>query len=170
MSEPEDEQLPLAERAVRGRIPAERWEQIKTAYASGIGLREIARNMYLPAGAVLARAKREGWTQQIEAAKHEAKPAQSNAITPMQSVALTMQQRGRRHLERMAGVSDKAVSHVETLEPSTILDRVDDVEKLDRIARRTYGLNETGGIDSPLNLNVLSQNTVISIDGKELEP
>jgi hypothetical protein len=27
---------------------SERWEQIKTAYASGIGLREIARNMGSP--------------------------------------------------------------------------------------------------------------------------
>ena len=35
------------------------WEQIKTAYASGIGLREIARNMGISEGAVLARAKRE---------------------------------------------------------------------------------------------------------------
>jgi len=126
--------------------------------------------MDIPAGTVLARAKREGWTKQIQAAKQKIGPVQSTAITPMQSVALTMQQRGRRHFERMASVSDKAVSHVETLEPGTILDRVDDVEQLDRIARRTYGLNETGGIDSPLNLNVLSQNTVISIDGKELEP
>jgi hypothetical protein len=50
VSERENGQLPLAERAVRGRIPEERWEQIKTAHASGIGLREIARNMGIPEG------------------------------------------------------------------------------------------------------------------------
>ena len=170
MSEQENGQLLVAKRTVRRKIPTEIWEQGKTAYASGIGLREIARNMGIPVGTVLARAQREGWTRQIEAAKHEAKAVQSTAITPMQSVALTMQQRGRRHLERIASVSDKVVSHVETLEPGAILDRVDDVEKLDRIARRTYGLNETSGVESPLNLSVLSQNTVISIDKKELEP
>lgn len=155
-------------RDVRRKIRSEIWEQVKTAFAAGIALREIARNMDLPAGTILARAKREGWTKQIQSAKQKAALVQSPAITPMQSVALTMQQRGRRHLERMAGVSEKVVSHVETLEPDSILDRVDDVEKLDRIARRTYGLNETGGIDSPLNLNVLSQNTVISINEKPL--
>ena len=78
------------------RIPRELWGQIKTAYASGIGLRELARNMQVPAGTVLARAKREGWTQQIAAAKliehphlarEIAKPDAINAITPMQSVA-----------------------------------------------------------------------------------
>jgi hypothetical protein len=30
---------------MRHRISVEQWEQVKTAYASGIGLREIARNM-----------------------------------------------------------------------------------------------------------------------------
>jgi hypothetical protein len=66
MSERENGQLRLPERAVRSRISADAWQQVKTAYASGIGLREIARNMNIPEGTVLARAKREGWTRQIE--------------------------------------------------------------------------------------------------------
>jgi hypothetical protein len=49
------------------------WAEIRTAYASGIGLREIARNKGLPEGTVLARAKREGWTQQIQSIKALAK-------------------------------------------------------------------------------------------------
>jgi hypothetical protein len=61
MSEQENGQLPLMMRTVRSRVSSERWEQIKTAYASGIALREIARNMSIPAGTVLARAKREAW-------------------------------------------------------------------------------------------------------------
>ena len=56
------------------RIPRELWGQIKTAYASGIGSRELARNMEVPAGTGLARAKREGWTQQIAAAKSIERP------------------------------------------------------------------------------------------------
>jgi hypothetical protein len=31
------------------------WAEIRTAYASGIGLREIARNMDIPEGTVLVR-------------------------------------------------------------------------------------------------------------------
>src|SRR6266480_7952679 len=61
MSEQGNGQLPLAKRTVRNRDSSGLWEQIKTAYASGIGLREIARNMGIPAGTVLARANREGW-------------------------------------------------------------------------------------------------------------
>ena len=54
--------------------PPDTWQQMKTAYASGIiGLREIARNMGIPEGTVLARAKREGWTREIQNAKALAK-------------------------------------------------------------------------------------------------
>ena len=73
MSERENGQLPLAKPTVRNRVSSERLEQIKTAYASGIGLREIARNMGIPEGTVLARAKREGWTREIQSAKALAK-------------------------------------------------------------------------------------------------
>jgi uncharacterized protein YjcR len=69
MSERENGQLPLSKQTACSRVSSERWEQIKTAYASGIGLREIVRNMGIPEGTLLARAKREGWTQQIAAAK-----------------------------------------------------------------------------------------------------
>jgi hypothetical protein len=34
--------------------------EIRTAYETGIGLREIARNVDIPEGTILARAKREG--------------------------------------------------------------------------------------------------------------
>src|SRR5437762_10315967 len=50
MSEQGNGQLPLAKRTVRNRVSSGLWEQIKTAYASGIGLREIARNIGIPQG------------------------------------------------------------------------------------------------------------------------
>ncbi len=75
-------QLPLAKRTIRSRISSERWEQIKVAYVSGIGLREIARKMHIPEGTVLAHVKRRGWTQQIQLATQQ----QSDAIRPLQPV------------------------------------------------------------------------------------
>jgi len=48
MSERENGQVPLAKRTIRSRISSEHWEQIKVAYVSGIGLREIARKMNIP--------------------------------------------------------------------------------------------------------------------------
>ena len=127
------------------RLSKDTWDQIKAAYAAGIGLREIARKMNVPEGTVLARAKREGWTQQIQTAKGLAKREEASlAITPVQAVAMSMQQRGERHLGRMANIVEKTVPHVEAMEPGAILERVDDVEKLDKVARRTFGISETG--------------------------
>jgi hypothetical protein len=53
---------------MRRKITQETWDQIKTAYAAGVGLGEIARKMNIPEGTVLAHAKRHGWTQQIQVA------------------------------------------------------------------------------------------------------
>ena len=127
------------------RIPESTWAEIRTAYGSGIGLREIARNMNIPEGTVLARAKREAWSRQRENAKALAKRENTTkAITPFEAASATMQQRGERHLGRMANIVEKTMPHVEALEPGAILDRVDDVEKLDKVARRTFGISETG--------------------------
>lgn len=80
---------------MRRKITNEMWEQIKTAYASGIGLREIARNMDIPEGTVLARANREGWTREIQNAKALAKREDApRTVTPVQAVAMSIRQRG----------------------------------------------------------------------------
>ena len=57
---------------MRRKVSSDTWEQVKVAYPSGIRLREIARNMNIPQGTVLAYSKRHGWTKQIEVAKHKA--------------------------------------------------------------------------------------------------
>jgi hypothetical protein len=71
---------------MRRKITLETWEQIKTAYAAGVNLREIARKMRVPEGTVLAHAKRHCWTQQIQVATRELSVMQSDAIAPVQSV------------------------------------------------------------------------------------
>ena len=133
------------------RVSASTWAEIHTAYASGIGLREIARNMGIPAGTILARSKRERWTQQIataklierpELAREVAKPDAINAITPMQSAALTMQARGERHVTRMAGITEKVLPHLEKMQPGDILDSARNLERFDYLARRNFRLDQ----------------------------
>jgi hypothetical protein len=155
MSEQKNEQSQLAKPTVRSRLSGERWEQIKTARASGIGLREIARNMGIPEGTVLARAKRERWSEHIQSAKALAKREDSaSAVTAVEAVAITMQQRGERHLGRMANIVEKTVPHVEAMEPGAILDRIDDVETLDKLGRRTYGISDIKKDPTQLAVNI----------------
>jgi len=139
---------------MRRKITDEIWEQVKTAFASGIGLREIARNMGIPEGTILSRAKREGWTREIQNAKVLAKRENAPAVRPVEAVAMTMRQRGERHLDRMAGVSERGVDHIETMDGPQILNSVDQIDKLDKVARRTFGLNDNPY--SGFSLNVLN--------------
>jgi hypothetical protein len=153
---------------IRRKISAEVWDQVKTAFAAGIGLREIARNMNLPAGTILARAKSEGWTQQIEAAKQAAALTQSNAITPLQSIAAVMQERGERYRERVAGVSERVVGHIEAMCPDEILTRSAQFEKIDTIARRTFGLNEAASGQGSLTLSVLTNHAIVQVKAQSV--
>ena len=99
--------------------------------------------MGIPAGTVLARAKREDWSSQLRQARAiVAAPAGAPAIDVSRAAAATMAERGQRHLERVAGVVEKTLPYIEGLGPEAILGRVEDIDRLDRIARRTYGLDD----------------------------
>ena len=80
---------------MRRKITNQTWEQMKTAYASGIGLRELARNAGVSEGTVLSHAKCERWTQQIQSAKALAKREDALDATPVEAVAITMQERAK---------------------------------------------------------------------------
>ena len=80
---------------------------------------------------------------------------QSDAITPMQSVAVCMQERAHRHVARMAGVTEKVLPHLEAMPPKEILNRADQVDRYDRVARRNYGLDKAPGGTPSLNVAVL---------------
>ena len=154
------------------RLSAAEWEQIKTAYASGLGLRELARNACIPAGTVLARAQRQGWTQQIAQAKliqrpglarELAKPDAIGAITPWQSAAITLQQRAERYSERMAGISETILPHLEAMDAADILEHAPKVEMTDRWSRRNFGLDDRSPSGGILNLAVLTNQAAIQI-------
>ena len=73
----------------------------------------------------------------------------------MQSVAVCMQERAHRHVARMAGVTDKVLPHLEAMPPDQILDRADQLDRYDRVARRNYGLDKAPGGTPSLNVAVL---------------
>jgi len=150
----------------RNKVAAAVWEQAKIAFASGsIGLRELARKMNIPAGTMLARASREGWTKDIEAAKRASEGEQSLAIKPtvLQSVAESIQERAARHVQRIAGISERVVDHLETMQGAEVLDSIHEVEKFDRMARRTYGLRDDQPTGGTLALNILTGQAIVQV-------
>lgn len=104
---------------------------------------------------VLAHAKRQGWTRQIESSKALAKREDAPlVVTPVEAVAMSIQKRGERRIERMAGVSERGVDHIETMDGHEILDRVEDIEKLDKVARRTFGISDRKEDQSQIAVNI----------------
>jgi hypothetical protein len=99
----------------------------------------------------IVRAYREGWRREIQNATALAKHKDtSRSATPFEAVSASIQQRGERHVGRMANIVEKTLPHVEAMQPGAILDRVDDVDTLDKIGRRTFKLDDNlsaGGID-----------------------
>src|SRR5262245_31191630 len=66
----------------------------------------------------------------------------------------SMQERAERHVERMAGVSERAVDHIETMDSPEILKSVDRIDKLDKLGRRTFGLDDSQAQDQQRFINV----------------
>jgi hypothetical protein len=78
-----------------------------------------------------------------ESAKALAKRKETSpAVSTVEAVAMSMQQRRGRRVERMAGVSKRGVDHIETMDGPEILNSVEKIEKLDKVARRTFGLGD----------------------------
>lgn len=141
------------------RLTHNEWQQVRTAHASGLGLRELARNMGIPAGTILARSKREGWTRQIERAKTLGSQSSSPPTPVATAAAVSMAERGKRHVERVAGIVEKTLPHLEGMAPGAILDRIEDVERLDKLARRTYGITDgEGGQNCIINIALIGMN------------
>jgi hypothetical protein len=146
---------------MRRQISLETWDQIKTAFASGIRLREIARNMDISTGTVLSRASREHWTRRIEAAKSVVKPVESAIVPACDAAAQTLQSRAERHVARMAGITDRVLPHLESMEPADILDSARNLERFDFVARRNFGLDNQPAGGGVVNLNILCNQSLI---------
>ena len=74
-----------------------------------------------------------------------------------------MQERGEKYRERVAGVSDKVIGHVEAMHPDEILTRSSQLEKIDTIARRAFGLNEAPSGQGSLSLSVLTNHAIVQM-------
>src|SRR5215831_7362479 len=106
----------IVKKLMRRRITNDIWAQVKTAFASGIGLREIARKMGISPGTILSRAKREGWSQQIQSAKALVKREDTtSAIAPFQAAAATLGDLGEATRIAAARVHHRALTYAEIL-------------------------------------------------------
>ena len=77
-----------------------------------------------------------------------------------------MQARAERHVERMAGITDKVLPHLESMEPAEILDSARNLERFDYVARRNYGLENQPAGGGVVNLDILCNQSLIQVVNK----
>ena len=81
----------------------------------------------------------------------------------LKAAAMSMRERAERHVERMAGISERGVDHIETMDGSGILRSVDEIEKLHKVARRILRLDDIQAIGQ-ITLNVLNVSGDMNVD------
>lgn len=127
-------------------------------FATGSTHDEIAQATGLSRNTIASRSAREGWA--VERAKVEstvAKASQENR----ELITRTLKQRGSDWQARVATVSEKSLRILEKEEPDTLrgVDKLSTVlEKVDRIARKTFGLDdESAQANTIVNLGFLGE-------------
>jgi hypothetical protein len=159
------------------------WQGIRAA-AVQLGVREAARR----AGAdlppieqnrfverVLKRSTREGWTVEKLALIAQGNPRQSKPLSAnVHSGSSVMQNALAEHSTRsrlgLAKATTKASEHLAELPPQLILAQAGRMRDVAATAGNVHNWNADQRPGSPLNLQVLSQQTVISIGEKDLHP
>ena len=121
-------------------IKAGTWAELRAAYLAGAGLRSLARRAGIAEGTVLARAQREGWSQQKREALSRAGITGGQDRAVSQSIAIEAADRAQAHLAHMGALVEALGQHADTLAPSMLFEQVGKLDTFDRIARRNFGL------------------------------
>jgi hypothetical protein len=66
-------------------LSTQTWAELRASFAAGVPLRQLARSMNIPAGTILARAKREGWSRHLRAAR--VKAVAPSVVTPFHNAS-----------------------------------------------------------------------------------
>ena len=131
-------------------------EQLQEAYRKGQGLKKLCEDNNLDELSILRQAKLENWGKPNIKKSTNTSPTLSEDTKPKR----TPIEKGHSYAERLTVLLERTLQHLEENsedDPQIILDAIDQIEKLDRVARRSYGLDkeQTGG--PTLNVNILAQ-------------
>src|SRR5215831_2351655 len=101
---------------MRRKITNDIWEQVKTCLCIRHRFTRDRTQHGIPPGAILSRAQREGWTQQIQSAKALVKREDTTpAVAPFQAVAATLSELGETTRIAAARVHHRALTYTEIL-------------------------------------------------------
>ncbi|MEI6070331.1 MAG: hypothetical protein WCS31_00945 [Verrucomicrobiae bacterium] len=109
---------------------------------AGLTIREASDRFGLNYEAAKRRASREGWMTPARVRREVAQVRLQTSAAAAQAVAATLAERGQAYLGKLASVSEKFASRAESMTPEELLTRARSIETLDKVARRTFALND----------------------------
>lgn len=145
--------------------------QLRAAYESGASkdFEALIKKHRLNKSSVIRRAKIEQW------GKQQIAPPEEGCIPPIESVP--HEERGKIYQEQMGKAMLKIIPHIEQTPFEEIINNARNIEKIDLIARRNFGLDRAQNDGPTININLLSegltkyaQATIIDNDEHEVLP
>jgi hypothetical protein len=125
--------------------------------------------MNIPAGTILARAKREGWSRQLAAARSKA-----DEPSVVEGIAGALAEQGQHFRRNMGRAHLRASNHIATLPEGEIIDRADKVSTLTKSGMMVFGLDKTDtGNNVVVNLAILNRTVecvAVPGEGRSGEP
>jgi len=128
------------------------WGAIKTAYLSGITLKELSVRFSVNHNTLLSRSAREKWS---------VPPARFNAMNEIPTEKTTpillslWTERALNIREKEYRISEKALNHAEQLSEDQIIRQADGIDKLAKIGRRATGLDKEESNKNAVNIAIL---------------
>lgn len=126
-------------------------------------MEELSAKFGIPFGTLGARSSREKWA--------DSRPEKMLQIRAEKAATLAgdiWADRANKHRESMGRITDRLAKHVETLDDSAILSKVEKLKVVDDIARRNLGLDQQsnptlnlavgllGGMEAPESVQIVS--------------
>ena len=111
------------------------WGMIRTCFVAGASQSELAEKFGITESSVAARSAREKWMELRPESRVQARVRNDEAVADIWA------DRAQRHRESMGRITDRLSKHVETLDDSAILAKVEKLKVVDDIARRNLGLD-----------------------------
>ena len=123
--------------------------------------------MGIPSGTILSRSKREKWSLGAATARLKDDPElcreilipkqEEGTMTVSQAVALSLRERAEKYAEGVATVTgERMLPYLRSLPDEEMLAAADRIEKLDRVARRAFRLDDNQQEQPMVNVNILS--------------
>ena len=110
-------------------------------YATGTPLSKIAEATGIKLGTLCAESARKGWTQD----RQKVQELVTERAAEAQEIVLTMKEKAEQWPSRVAEIANKGLKVLELEQPATLNEvnkLVGVLDKVDRVARRSYGLDE----------------------------